>query len=70
MDFISTQNGPFHKLKQAILQYRKISAKKHYDISDWMSEHYAESENPRFFAPNVSWYATERFFRGFRRDYL
>ncbi len=35
-----------------------------------MSEHYAESENPRFFAPNGSRYATERFFRDFRRDYL
>ena len=35
-----------------------------------MSEHYAESENPRFFAPNGSRYAPKRFFRDFRRDYL
>ena len=35
-----------------------------------MSEHYAESENLRFFAPNGSRYAPKRFFRDFRRDYL
>ncbi len=70
MDFMSTQKSPFHELKRALPQYIKISVKKRYSISDCMSEYYAKSENPRFFAPNGSRYAPERFFRDFRRDYL
>ena len=68
--FITTRKSPFHNLKWALLQDGIISIEIWYSINRWLSIYYEKCGFSRFFGRNGSWFAPERFFRGFRRDYL